>query len=45
MPLVTSGSDVAVIATFLQPEAYTYKAKDVVEHLLRGVHVPIPVGA
>ncbi len=37
LPLVTSGDDVANVARFLRPGTTTYRAADVVAHLLAGV--------
>ena len=43
-PLVTSGDDVRQIARFLPyPEATSYSARDVVEHLLSGLGQTLPV--
>jgi nitronate monooxygenase len=42
LPLITSGDDVATVARFLKPDATTYSAADVVEHLLSGVVEPVP---
>jgi nitronate monooxygenase len=39
LPLITSGDDVAHVARFLKPGQDTYSAADVIEYLLRDVHV------
>jgi nitronate monooxygenase len=36
-PIVTSGHDLAAVGQYLRPGNITYKAKDVVEHLLSGL--------
>jgi nitronate monooxygenase len=41
-PLVTAGDDVAHVARFLKPGATSYRAADVIEHLLREVSTPAP---
>lgn len=40
LPLITSGDDVAEIARFLKPGAYTYRASEVVDYLLTDIATP-----
>ncbi|MAF27046.1 MAG: 2-nitropropane dioxygenase [Gemmatimonadetes bacterium] len=40
MPFVTSGDDVATVARFLPPGAESYRAKEVIESLLKPVRTP-----